>query len=194
MRAESPPLRGIFCIWIIFQKALFQDIFLAFIPFQLIYLLILEINLHPMFRGLKSLIAGILAGTALGVLFSPKKGSEIRKNFKNEIDKGGIGWETIKDTFANMGKDFGGTCKECYDDLMENEEFQKAASSVKKQAKIAKDHAENWIKENVAEKTIKKAKKDYGKVKRKVKRAVSKTKKEVGKVKKKAKKTIPKGK
>ena len=40
-----------------------------------------------MFKGLKALLAGILAGTALGVLFAPKKGDEIRKNIKKEETK-----------------------------------------------------------------------------------------------------------
>ena len=57
-----------------------------------------------MFRGLKSLITGVVAGTALGMLFAPKKGEELRKNFKTEIDKGGIKFETLKEAASKMGK------------------------------------------------------------------------------------------
>ena len=39
-----------------------------------------------MFRLIKSLLAGLVAGTALGVLFSPDKGAKIRKDLKKELD------------------------------------------------------------------------------------------------------------
>ena len=51
-----------------------------------------------MFKGLKSLLAGLLGGAALGILFAPKKGEELRKDIKNEVDSGGSGMNTVKNT------------------------------------------------------------------------------------------------
>jgi len=60
-----------------------------------------------MFRALKALLAGLLAGTALGVLFSPKKGDEIRKDFKRELGEGGSGLKTVKSTLKGLGHEVG---------------------------------------------------------------------------------------
>lgn len=62
-----------------------------------------------MFRALKALLAGILAGTALGVLFSPKKGDDIRKDFKKELGQGGSGLKTVKSTLKGLGHEVGET-------------------------------------------------------------------------------------
>mgnify|MGYP001603967706 FL=1 len=92
-----------------------------------------------MLKGLKSLFAGIIAGTALGVLFSPKKGTEIRKDFQKEFKKGGTGIQTAKSTLTGMGKEIAST-----------ESFQKGAGKVKKEAhstfKKAKEAAKNAVK------------------------------------------------
>lgn len=91
-----------------------------------------------MFKGLKSLVIGVVAGTALGVLFAPKKGEEIRKGFKKEIEKGGTGLETLKETATVMGKDLKSTAEDAYGDLNKNQAFKKAKTQVKKQAQKAK--------------------------------------------------------
>ncbi len=74
-----------------------------------------------MFKGLKAIVAGLIAGTAIGILFSPKKGHEIRKNFKNEIDEGGTGFQTAKNTFVDVSKNVGEVCKEAYGDFSKSE-------------------------------------------------------------------------
>lgn len=79
-----------------------------------------------MFKALKGLLAGLLAGTAIGMLFSPKKGSEIRKDFRKEFKSGGIGLNTAKDTLGEMGKDIGDTCKDAYDKIPEDKKHQAA--------------------------------------------------------------------
>lgn len=84
-----------------------------------------------MFKSLKGLIAGLIAGTAVGMLFSPKKGSEIRKDFKKEFKGGGTGLHTAKDTLTNMGKDIGETCKEGYERIPEDKKAD-AIHAVKK--------------------------------------------------------------
>lgn len=91
-----------------------------------------------MFKTLKGLLAGIIAGTAVGVLFSPKKGSDIRKEFKKEIKGGGVGLSTAKETLTHMGKDIGDTCKEGYENIPEDKKkeavkaFKKAEGKAKK--------------------------------------------------------------
>lgn len=91
-----------------------------------------------MFKSLKGLLAGLIAGTAVGMLFSPKKGSEIRKDFKKEFKEGGVGLNTAKSTLTNMGKDIGETVKDGYDKIPEDKKkeavklAQKAESKAKK--------------------------------------------------------------
>lgn len=91
-----------------------------------------------MFKGLKSLLAGLIAGTALGILFAPKKGETIRKEFKKEIKEGGIGLNTVKNTLVGMGEDIGGTIKN-------TETFQKGEKSLGNYLKKAKKGAKDAI-------------------------------------------------
>ena len=113
-----------------------------------------------MLKGIKSLIAGIAAGTALGMLFAPKKGEETRKNIQSEVKEGGTGLHTVKKTLLAMGQDFGETCKEAYDEVNEKESVQKARKGAKKA-----------YKKNVSPSTRKKVKKAVSDAKRVVKRA-----------------------
>lgn len=117
-----------------------------------------------MFKGIKSLFVGILAGVGLGILFSPKKGTEIRKDLKDEVDKGGTGLSTIKDTFVKMGKDLGKSCKECYEDINENKNFQEGK---KKTTKLIAD----TYNKNVPSKTRKEISKTFNKAKEVTKKA-----------------------
>lgn len=99
-----------------------------------------------MFKGLKALIAGVLAGVGLGVLFSPKKGKDIREDIKGEVDEGGTGLSAIKDTIVDMGKEIGGTAKECYEEITESEEYQEGKEKLKDYAKKAKKKAKKTVK------------------------------------------------
>ncbi len=85
-----------------------------------------------MFKGLKALITGIAAGTALGVLFSPKKGEDIRKNFKKEVNDGGTGFSTAKDTLKGLGKDLKDTCEDCWEEIEKSDEYKKGKTKLKK--------------------------------------------------------------
>ncbi len=129
-----------------------------------------------MFKGLKSLLTGLVAGTALGILFSPDKGKKIRKDIKSEIDKGGLGLNTIKDTISKMGQDIGEVGKDIYEDISETEGYQEAEKEVKKHVKKAsakakkkvtkaKKQVKKAIKKNIPAKTRKKAKSVLDKVK-----------------------------
>ncbi len=136
-----------------------------------------------MFKGLKSLFAGLLAGTALGILFSPKKGKDIRKDLKSEVDEGGTGLKTVTDTIVEMGKEIKGTCTECYDEIKGSEEYKKGKQKLSIYAKKAKNEVKKVYKEKVPAKTRKKISKSVNKAKSLAKKAVSKAKQVVDKVK-----------
>lgn len=128
-----------------------------------------------MLKGLKSLVAGVLAGTALGVLFAPKKGDEIRSKIKKDLKSGGTGFGVIKDTMTEMGKDIEDTAVKTYKKISENPEVKKAIKKGVSQAKTAYGKAKKVVESQTkagvksqAKKTVKKAKKT---VKRVVKRA-----------------------
>ncbi|MCK9185950.1 YtxH domain-containing protein [Candidatus Gracilibacteria bacterium] len=119
-----------------------------------------------MFKGLKGLIAGLLAGTAVGILFAPKKGEETRNKIKSEIKRGGTGLSAVKETLEGVGKDIGGTCNECMED-----------ERVKKYANMAKKEAKELINKNVSKSTINKAKKTFNNAKKFTQNAVNKVEK-----------------
>lgn len=137
-----------------------------------------------MFKGLKSLIAGIAAGTALGVLFSPKKGKDIRDGIKKEIHKGGSGLSEIKETLVGMGKDLHETCKDCCEDVCESKDFKEGKKKVVGYAKQAKKEAEKVYKKNLTATTRKKIKKGVKKAKELASTAVEKAKEAAEKLKK----------
>ena len=132
-----------------------------------------------MFRLIKSLLAGLVAGTALGVLFSPDKGAKIRKDLKKELDDGGLGLETIKKTLAGLG-----------DEISETETYQGAEKKVKKrvtkakkQVKKATTKAKRRVVKKVKSKTTaaqrKKAKAVVSKAKSTAKKAAGRVKKSI---------------
>jgi len=122
------------------------------------------------------LILGLLAGTALGILFAPKKGRKMRDKIKKELDEGGYGLEAIKEGFIGMGKEVVDTAKEAYEseevqeqigkakDMAEDyyeegkKEFDKKVRKVRKTAKARATKAKAGAKKT-AKKAVKKAKK-----------------------------------
>ena len=115
------------------------------------------------------LLLGLLAGTALGILFAPKKGKKMRDNIKKEMDEGGYGLDAIKEGFIGMGKEVVDTAKEAY----ESDEMQEQIGKAK----------------NVCEDCVEEGKKRVGIA---TKKAGKKAKMEITKVKSKAKKTAKK--
>lgn len=84
------------------------------------------------------LFFGVIMGTILGVLFAPKKGKELRTQLKKEIDKGGIGTETLKDNFIAMGQDMADTAHDIYEQPQVKDTIDKGQKYVKKVMKQAK--------------------------------------------------------
>jgi len=65
-------------------------------------------------KGLLTLILGLLTGATFGVLFSPDKGSKIRKNIKTKLEK-----EGVADKFKNFFKELKKELKEEFKELKE---------------------------------------------------------------------------
>lgn len=127
-----------------------------------------------MFKGIKALLAGLLAGTALGILFSPKKGGDIRKNFKKELDEGGIGLDTLKDTVVGIGKEIKDSAQDTFGDISENETYKKGLKKAQQYTDIAKDELSQLIKEKTTPTQRKKAKEALKKAKTAINKAASK--------------------
>ncbi len=102
-----------------------------------------------MLKGLKSLAAGLIAGASLGLLFSPKKGSDLRKTIKDEVEKGGSGLKSVKSAATDFAKDL----KKSVDHAVD-----KIPADKKKQAKKA------------VKKVVEQAKKEVSKIKKNLKK------------------------
>jgi gas vesicle protein len=131
-----------------------------------------------------SLILGLLAGTALGILFAPKTGKTLRKQIKEERDSGGYGISAIKEGFVGMGKEVVDTAKEAYESEDVQEQIAMAREKAEEMAEEGKEHVRR-----VAKKVGRKAKTEAGKVTKKAGRKAKKvgrkakafTKKKIGK-------------
>lgn len=103
-------------------------------------------KLTSMSKNKGGLLFGVIMGTLLGVLFAPKKGKDLRGQLKNEVEKGGLGTETLKKSFTEMGKDIADTAGEIYEQ-----------PEVQKQVKKGKRRLSDWLNENDMEDVVEKA-------------------------------------
>ncbi|MFC1656296.1 YtxH domain-containing protein [Patescibacteria group bacterium] len=130
-------------------------------------------------RG-SGLFWGLLAGTALGILFAPKKGKKLREAIKRERDEGGMGLDSVKEGFVSMGREIADTARTAY----ESEEVQEKISQAREKATDLAEQGTREVKKRArtvrkrattaAKKTAKKATK---KVRGKAKSAARKVKK-----------------
>ncbi len=86
------------------------------------------------------LFFGVIVGTLLGILFAPRKGKELRKQLKDEVSKGGMGTETLKKNFTEMGHDIADTAEEVYNMPEVQEQVVKGKKQVDKMMLKAEGH------------------------------------------------------
>lgn len=67
-----------------------------------------------MFNRKNFLLFGIVVGTAVGVAFAPRRGSDLRKELMDEFKKGGMGEKVLRETAVAMGKDIAHTAVDIY--------------------------------------------------------------------------------
>ncbi len=63
---------------------------------------------------LGKLIFGAIAGLTAGLLFAPKSGKDLRKEFSSEFKKGGYGEKTVSKNAKIVGEDVSKTAQEVY--------------------------------------------------------------------------------
>lgn len=119
-----------------------------------------------MFKTLKSLVAGVVGGAVLGVLFAPKKGSELRKEIKEDPVT------AVKGAAKTMGDDITVTAKT----VAKDENVKKGLNKAKELSSKAKEKAEELYNENVPKDKRKKIEKTINKGVKKAKEIVKKIK------------------
>ncbi|MBT3865382.1 YtxH domain-containing protein [Candidatus Peregrinibacteria bacterium] len=136
---------------------------------------------------LKGLFTGVVLGGIAGILFAPKKGKELRKNIKKDLDDGNYGLNVLKGAFVSMGKDVGNFTSE----VAKHEDVKEYLEKGKKSAKDVQDRATLWLEANygITREDVEEVK---SQLKDKSKKAKTKAKKTIKKAEKVAKKAVKK--
>lgn len=95
-----------------------------------------------MARNSKFLFGAVL-GAIFGLAFAPKKGSELRKEIKTELDKGGNGSEALKKNVQIMGEDISQTTQDIYNDPTVQKHIREGKKEGEKLFNKAKKNLEN---------------------------------------------------
>jgi gas vesicle protein len=127
-------------------------------------------------KNRSGLLLGMIAGTALGILFAPKKGKTLRESIKKERIQGGYGLGAVKDGFIDMGKEVVSTAQEAYESDPVQEQLGKARVAAEEMAEEGKKRATK-----VAKKAGRKAKTATKRTATKAKRKARKTAKTTAK-------------
>jgi gas vesicle protein len=111
------------------------------------------------------LLLGAILGALFGLAFAPKKGSELRKEIKSELEKGGHGEKTAQKAARAIGQDVADTAKEVYNDPAVQKHLEKGKKEAHKMVNQAKDKiqetGEEWV--NMARTKIEEGKKQLEK-------------------------------
>ncbi len=96
------------------------------------------------------LVIGAILGALFGLAFAPKKGSELRKDIKSELDKGGHGEKTAKKVASAISQDVADTAKEVYADPAVQKQLEKGKKEARKLVGQAREKiqvsSEEWVK------------------------------------------------
>lgn len=98
-------------------------------------------------KGKLGLLFGLLAGSAFGFLFAPKKGKDLRKKMHQEYKKSGSMHKTAFGELKNVGKEVKDTANYLYEQSGLDDEVEELAGKAKKEAKKIEKKAKGKMKD-----------------------------------------------